>query len=66
MSARAALHIKLLHGYRNSHGRVLQHVGDDEEPNHAPADVHLVQLGYSSIAAGDRDVLEGNIQVIFG
>jgi len=26
----------------NSHRRVLQHVWDDEEPDHAPPDIHLV------------------------
>ena len=38
------------------HGRVLQHIWDDEKPDHAASDVDLVQLRHTTIAAGDGDV----------
>ena len=48
----------------DSHRRVLQHIRHDEESNHASTNIHLVQLRYSSIAAGYCDILQGNIEVV--
>jgi hypothetical protein len=50
---------------RDRHGRVLKHIGDDEESDHAPSYVDLVQLGHAPIAAGDGDVLQRDVQVVF-
>ena len=46
------------------HRRILQHVGHDEEADHAPADVHLIELGDTSIASRHRDIPERDIQVV--
>lgn len=38
------------------HGRVLQHVRQDQEADLASTDVDLLQLGHAAVAVGDRDV----------
>ena len=48
----------------DAHGGVLEHVGHDEEADHAAADVDLVQLRNAAVAAGDSDVPERDIEVI--
>jgi hypothetical protein len=52
------------HSY--SHRRVLQHVRDDEESDHASTNVHLVQLRHTSIALCNCDLLERDVQVVLG
>ena len=51
--------------YGHEHRRILQHIRDDEESNHASTDVHLVQLRDASIASSHRDIPQGYVQVIF-
>ena len=48
------------------HWRILQHVGHDEEADHAPADVHLIELGDTSIASRHCNVPERDVQVVLG
>ena len=50
----------------DAHRRVLQHVGDDEKADHAPADVDLVELGHAPIASGHGDLFQRDVQVVFG
>lgn len=46
------------------HGRILQHVRNDEEPNHASSDINLVKLRYTSITASNGNILQRDVQVI--
>jgi hypothetical protein len=41
---------------RSEHGRIPQHVGDNEEAHVRAADVDLVEVGDAAVAGGDRDV----------
>lgn len=47
------------------HGCILQHIWYNKEANHAAANIHLIELGYTSIASSDGDISECNIQIIF-
>jgi hypothetical protein len=49
----------------DAHRRVLQHVGHDEEPNHASTNVNLIELGDTTIALCDRDIPKGDVEVVF-
>ena len=57
-SARALVFV--LHALQ--HGRVFQHVGQNQEADLAAPDVHLLQLGHAAVSVRDRDVghLQGN------
>ena len=48
------------------HGRVSEHVGDDEEAYVGAADVDLVEMGDAAVAGGDGDVLELDVHVVLG
>ncbi len=49
-----------------SHGGILEHVGNNEEPDHTSPDVYLIQLGYTTVALRHGDVLQRDVQVILG
>lgn len=46
------------------HGRVAEHVGDDEESDVAATDVDLVEMRDAAVAGGDGDVLELDVHVV--
>lgn len=48
----------------DQHRRVLQHIRDDEKPDHAASYVDLIQLRYAAIATGDGDFFKGDVEVI--
>lgn len=48
------------------HGRVAEHVGDDEEAHVGTPDVDLVEVGDAAVAGGDGDVLELDVHVVLG
>lgn len=48
------------------HGRVAEHVGDDEEAHVGAPDVDLVEVGDAAVAGGDGDVLELDVHVVLG
>lgn len=48
------------------HGRVAEHVGDDEEAHVGTSDVDLVEVGDAAVAGGDGDVLELDVHVVLG
>lgn len=47
------------------HRRILQHVRNNEEANHAPPNVDLIQLRNSSISSCHSDLLQRDIQRVF-
>lgn len=51
---------------RPKHGRVPQHVGDDEVSHVRAADVDLFEMGDAAVAGGDGDVFELDVHVVFG
>jgi hypothetical protein len=50
----------------DGHGSVGEHVWDNVQTNHLASDVDLVELGYSPVAVGDCDVLERDVERVFG
>ena len=48
------------------HGRILQHVRYNEEPNFGAADVNVFQLGHTTVPVGHGDVLDLAVHVVFG
>jgi len=48
------------------HRRILQHVGNNEEANHAPSNVDLIQLRNSSVSSCHSDLLQRDIQRVLG
>jgi hypothetical protein len=46
------------------HGRVAEHVGNDEEAHVGAADVDLVEMGNAAVTGGDGDVLELDVHVV--
>lgn len=46
------------------HWGILQHIGDNEETNHAPSYIDLIELGDAAISASHRDVFQGNVEII--
>lgn len=51
---------------RSEHGRVPQHVGDDEVSHVRTADVDLFEMRDAAVAGGDGDVFQLDIHVVFG
>ena len=51
---------------KDLHRCILQHVGYNEKANHASSDVDLIELRDTSISLGYSDILERDVQVIFG
>ena len=49
---------------KDLHRCILQHVGYNEKANHASADVDLIKLRNTSIAARYGDVAQSNVEVI--
>lgn len=47
------------------HRRILQHVRNNEEANHAPPNVDLIQLRNSSVSSCHCDLLQRDIQRVF-
>ena len=48
------------------HRCILQHVGHNEEADHAPPDVDLIELRYASVTTCDSNVPQCDVQVVFG
>ena len=46
------------------HGRVAEHVGDDEEAYVRAANVNLIEMRDATVAGGDGNVLELDVHVI--
>lgn len=46
---------------KNAHGRILQHVRDDEKADHATANVHLIKLGHATITPCNGDIPQRDI-----
>jgi len=47
------------------HGGILQHIWDDEETDHAPPDIDLIELRHAAIPSGYRDVFQRDVEIIF-
>ena len=47
-----------------AHGSILQHVGHDEEADHASANVDLVELRNTAVAPCHCDISQCNIEVV--
>lgn len=45
---------------------VPQHVWHDKESHMAAADVDLVEMRHTTVASGDRDILELDVHVVLG
>lgn len=43
-----------------------QHIGHNEEPNVAAADVDLLEMADTSVTGGDGDILELDVHVVLG
>lgn len=48
------------------HGRIAEHVWDDEEAHVGAADVDLVEVGDAAVAGRHGDVLELDVHIVFG
>lgn len=48
------------------HGRVLEHVRQDDEADLAAAYVDLLELGSAAVTIGDRDVAHQTVHVVLG
>lgn len=55
--------VLILHTFQ--HGRVLQHVWQDQEADLAPADVDLLELRHAAITVGDGYVGHLKVQTAF-
>lgn len=48
------------------HGRLLQHVGYDDEPQHVASDVDVFEMRLLAVWRCDRDILHGDVEAVLG
>ena len=51
---------------RDSHRCIGEHVWHDEQPDHRPANVDLVELGHAAVSLRDCDLFQGHVEIVLG
>lgn len=51
---------------RSEHGRIPQHVWDNEKPHVAASNVDLIEMRYSAVTRSGGDVFKLNVHIVLG